>query len=100
MGEMTIPMDTAYSVFVRILPGGEEVEMELPAASTGKMIKESLLAHGELNIPRVDPEGSAYTFRLISKLSGKEITDDKTLYEAGVSNGDTLLLKPDLVAGY
>ncbi len=99
MKDQTIPIDTEYSVVVRILPQGEEVELELPAASTGKTIKDSLLDHPELNIPKTDPEGNRYHFKLISKSAGKEISDDKTLYECGVNNGDTLLMTPTLVAG-
>jgi len=99
MSDETLPAGTEYSVIVRILPRGEEVDMELPATSTGKVIKESLLDHEELHIPKYDEEGSQYSYKLVSKGSGKEISDAVTLYEAGVKDGDTLLLMPTIIAG-
>ncbi len=99
MSDVTLPADTEYSVIVRILPKGEEVDMELPATSTGKVIKESLLDHPDLDIPKVDDEGNLYSYKLVSKGSGKEIKDALTLYEAGVKSDDTLLLMPTIIAG-
>lgn len=99
MQDITLNLDQDYMVMVRLLPSGEEVELELPAASNGKAIKESLLEHEELNIPKMDHEGNRYNYKLISKGSGKEVTDDRSLFECGVASGDTLLLSPTLVAG-
>ena len=99
MGEMTVPMDLEYKVTVRILPSGDEFEMELPADSTGKIIKQELLSHPELDIPRFDNEGNKHSFKLVAKQAGREIGDDQTIYECGVNNGETLLLKPGIVAG-
>jgi uncharacterized ubiquitin-like protein YukD len=97
----TMPIDSSesYKVVVRILPAGEEVDMELPATTTGKLIKDSLLGHPDLNIPKFDPEGGPITYQLTSKNAGTQITDNKTLHECGVNNGDTLMLSPILKAG-
>lgn len=100
MGDFTLSAEATYNVIVRILPSGKEVELELPATSTGKIIKDSLLDHSELAIPRIDPEGNRITYKLSSKRMGKEVADDKTLYEAGISDGDTLLMAPIIVAGH
>ena len=92
-------MHSTYKVIVRLLPSGEEIDMELPASSTGLVIKETLLNHPELNIPKEDATGQRYTYQLVSKSSGQEITADKTLFECGVNDGDKLVLNPKLVAG-
>lgn len=86
------------SVIVRILPAGDELDVELPLYSTSKEIIEELLNAG-LGIERSDSQGNPHIFQLISKENGRELLSDKTLYDCGVKPGQTLLLTPKLVAG-
>ena len=53
------------AIIVRVMPSGDELEVELPIYSTGKEIKEELLS-AEV-APRVDPEGNPYVYDLIFK---------------------------------
>lgn len=89
-----------YKVFVKIMPEGNEAELELPSEATGAMIIESLISDPDFDIQRVNPiDNRPYVYTLRSKGLGKEISKSKTLYEAGVQSGDTLILSPELVAG-
>ncbi len=84
-------------IVVRVMPSGDELEVELPIYSTGKEIKEELLA-AEV-APRVDPEGNPYVYDLIFKRKNVSIGDTKTLFDLQIQEGDTLYLAPRLVPG-
>ena len=99
MGHRTLEPGQEYGVIVRVLPSGEELELDLPAEATGKEIIESLLEFDEINTPTHDPEGNQIVYKLVSKNSGKEVKEDLSLFEVGVNNGDTLILSPTLIAG-
>lgn len=88
---------SVITVIIRLLPGGDELDVELPLFSTGKEIVEELL-NADL-VPRTDPQGNPYTYKLVSKDSSLEIVPEKTLFDLGVKDGNTLLLTPQLVAG-
>lgn len=79
------------------MPGGEELDVELPDLTTGKEIKEELLQAGIA--PRNSPDGEAYVYELVNKKQNLRIHDDKTLVDLAVNNGDMLLFIPNLVAG-
>ncbi|MEL7120631.1 MAG: EsaB/YukD family protein [Bacteroidota bacterium] len=85
------------SITVRIMPTGDEVEVELPLSTTGGEIIESLLDANYA--PKTDPEGGPITYELISKMSNSKIGNDKTLQDVRVRAGETLYLTPKLVAG-
>lgn len=88
---------SVITVIIRLLPRGDELDVELPLFSTGKEIVEELL-NADL-VPRTDPQGNPYTYKLIHKDSSLEIVQEKTLFDLGVKDGNTLLLTPQLVAG-
>lgn len=85
------------NIIVRVMPKGDELEVELPLFSTGKEIIQELIGAGAA--PRTDPEGNPYVYELISKMSNAKIGEEKTLYDVGVKNGEILYLAPKLVAG-
>ena len=89
--------DEILDLIVRVQPGGEEFDVELPAYSTGKEIIDELL-DAEL-APRLDPENQPYIYELISKQLGTKIGDNKTLHSLNVKSGDTLIISPKLNAG-
>ncbi len=93
MGQPTI-----YNVTIRIMPKGQELELELPSDSTGAEIINELLNHPDLNFDKKDPEGNRYTWQLYSKSAAKSIPDNKTLWDCGVNDGDTILMSPVIVA--
>lgn len=84
------------SVTVRIMPKGEELEVELQLAMSGREIINEILEHGAA--PRTDSEGNPYSYELISKRTNTKI-EDQSLYDCGVQYGEILYLTPKLVAG-
>lgn len=91
-------MADVIKVIVRLLPSGDELDVELPLYSTGKEIVDELLNAG-LGVERNDPQGNPYMYKLVLKDTGMEIVPEKTLYDLNVREGQTLLLTPKLVAG-
>ena len=85
------------SVIIRLMPSGDELDVELPLYSTGREIIEEL-KNGNL-VPPNDPQGNPYTYKLVSKESGMEVVPEKSLFNLGVQDGNTLLLMPTIVAG-
>lgn len=90
-------MADILNVVVRVMPSGEEHEVELPRFTTGKEIREALLSEGVA--PRVDAEGNHFTYNLVSKQSNVSIDDAKTLHDLGINDGDTILFIPKIIAG-
>jgi uncharacterized ubiquitin-like protein YukD len=85
------------NVVIRLIPSGDELDVELPLFTTGKEIVDELLDADAA--PRTDYQGNPYVYRLVSKATGKEVSPEKSLMDIGVREGDTLLLTPQLVAG-
>lgn len=90
-------MSNEISITIRLVHSGDELEVELPLYSTGKEIVEELLK-GDI-IPKTDPEGNPYVYKLVAKRSGVEVIPEKNLGDLGIQAGDTLLLTPKLIAG-
>ena len=85
------------NVIVRIMPRGDEVEVELSPYSTGKEIITAMLDN---NIaPKIDPEGNQYTYDLIHKRTQQKISDNRTLFDVGVKDGEVIYLAPIITAG-
>lgn len=85
------------NLIIRLMPNGEELDVELSKFSTGKEITEELL--GASVVPRTSPEGEPYVYELISKARNIKVEDSKCLVDLGISDGDTLFFVPKLVAG-
>jgi len=96
---MSYTETTEIRVMIRLLPSGDDVEIELPLYSTGGEIVEALLEDSELNLPKNDPEGNPYVYKLFSKARNVEISPEKSLFDVGVREDEILLLMPKLVAG-
>ena len=89
-------MDT-INLIVRVMPNGDELDVELPVLSTGKEIVEELL---NANVaPRQDTNGNPYIYELISKVSNVKIEEHKTLYDIGINDNEIIYFVPKLVAG-
>ena len=81
-----------YKINVKILPSRLRLEMELPSIATGIMVIECLLQNKKLNLPKLDERGSLLRYMLVSEGIGWGIDESKTIYEAGIRDGDTLIL--------
>ena len=90
-------MSDYLKIVVRIMPGGEQLDVELPRFSTGAEILKGLLDEGAA--PRQTREGEPLIYELISKTANVRIEEQKTLHDLGIGDGETILLVPDLVAG-
>ena len=90
-------MSNEISITIRLVHSGDELEVELPLYSTGKEIIDELIK-GDI-VPKTDPEGNPYVYKLVAKRSGTEIIPEKTLEDLGIKSDDTLLLTPKLIAG-
>ena len=52
-----------------------------------------------MNLPLVNVSGQPISYKLHHKNSGRQLTDYETLRNAGVSDGDTLRIQPEITAG-
>jgi hypothetical protein len=50
-------------------------------------------------MPLTSPDGAAMSYKFHHKESQKQLNDSSTLLESNVSNGDTLRLIPEIIAG-
>lgn len=85
-------------VVFRVSTSGLEADITLPTKITGQQLIQRVLKDQSMKIPKHDPQGNAYSFDLNHKEKGQKI-NTLTLAQAGVKNGDTLILLPVIVAG-
>lgn len=52
-----------------------------------------------MSMPTTGPDGQPLSYKFHHKASGKQLTDQQTLAEAGVAEGDVLRLQPEITAG-
>jgi hypothetical protein len=52
-----------------------------------------------MSLPRVGPDGQLLSYKFHHKQSGRQVNDNETLAEAGVSDGDVVRLVPEITAG-
>ena len=90
-------MSDVINIVIRLMPSGDELDVELPVYATGKDITTELLSQDVA--PQQDPEGNPYVYEIISKASNVKIDESRSLYDAGIREGETLYFVPKLVAG-
>ena len=90
-------MSDTLEIVIRVMPGGESVDVELSRYSTGQEILMGLLDGGVA--PREAQTGEPLSYELISKANNIRIESHKTLHDLGIRNGDTILLVPELTPG-
>lgn len=90
-------MANMINLVIRVMPSGDELDVELPVFSTGREIVQELL---DANVaPRTDSDGNPQVYELVSKASNVKIEDNKTLHDLQVRDGEILYFIPKLVAG-
>jgi uncharacterized ubiquitin-like protein YukD len=52
-----------------------------------------------MSLPTTGPDGQPLSYKFHHKQSGKQLSDEQTLSEAGVKDGDVLRLQPEITAG-
>ena len=53
----------------------------------------------KMNLPATSPDGQPMSYSLDHKEGGRRLIESQTLVEAGVQNGDHLIVYPEVVAG-
>ena len=53
----------------------------------------------KMNLPATSPDGQPMSYSLDHKEGGRRLLESHTLLEAGVQNGDHLIVYPEVVAG-
>lgn len=77
--------------------GNKEQEAVLPDDAPVKKIMEALLP--KMKMPLTGPDGDPLSYKFHHKVSGKQLTENQTLADAGVKDGDVLRLYPEITAG-
>ena len=77
--------------------GNKEQQAALPDDAPVRRIIAKLVQM--MNLPVNGPDGQPMSYKFIHKASGKQLTDDQTLSEAEINEGDVLRLQPEITAG-
>lgn len=77
--------------------GNKEKEATLPDDAAVKRIIVKLVQM--MNLPTTGPDGAPMSYKFHHKASGMQLTDEQTLAEAHVKDGDVLRLQPEITAG-
>jgi WXG100 protein secretion system (Wss), protein YukD len=77
--------------------GAQRNEVSVPGEAAAVKIIAALV--NSLNLPLSGPDGSPMSYKFHHVESARQIKDDMTLVAAGVNDGDTLRLIPEIVAG-
>ncbi len=77
--------------------GNKQQEAVLPDDAPVKRIIEALLP--KMKMPVTGPDGEPISYKFHHKASGKQLTENQSLAEAGVKDGDVLRLYPEITAG-
>jgi len=85
------------NVFIVDTTGNKEQQASLPDDVPVNRILVKLAEKMEL--PMTGPDGNPISYKFINKASGKQLTDEQTLEEAGVAEDDVLRLQPEITAG-
>ena len=75
----------------------KRVPVELPDnAPSNKLIT---VLVDKLKLPKNGPDGAPLSYKFHHKNSGKQVQDGLSLSAAGIQDGDTLRLQPEITAG-
>lgn len=85
------------NVYIVDTTGNKEQQASLPDDVAVNRILVKLAEKMEL--PITGPDGNPISYKFIHKASGKQLTDEQTLEEAGVQDEDVLRLQPEITAG-
>lgn len=89
MGKVTVTIMDAT--------GSKEQKASLPDDAAVNRIIAKLVQL--MSLPTTGPDGQPLSYKFHHKQSGKQLTDEQTLADAGVKDGDVLRLQPEITAG-
>lgn len=85
------------NVMIVDVTGNKEQQASLPDDASVRRIIGKLIQL--MNLPATGPDGQPMSYKFIHKASGKQLSDEQTLAEANVKDGDLLRLQPEITAG-
>lgn len=88
---------TEIDVFVTDATGARRNEVQVPNDAACARIIAKLVE--VLNLPLVAPDGQPMSYKFHHLESSRQLRDDMTLEQAGVTSGSTLRLVPEITAG-
>ena len=77
--------------------GAKSVEAVIADSVTVKRILPSIIT--KMNLPVMGPAGQPMSYSLDHKEGGRRLHEDQTLPQAGVADGNHLIVYPEIVAG-
>ena len=77
--------------------GSKSVEAVVSDTVTVNRILPSIIT--KMSLPMVGPDGQPMSYSLDHKEGGRRLHESETLVQASVSNGDHLIIYPEIVAG-
>lgn len=88
---------STIDVVIMDATGSKEQDATVPADAQSIRLIAKLVEL--MNLPLTGPDGQPLSYKFHHKASGRQLRDDETLGAAGVSEGDTLRLVPEITAG-
>jgi uncharacterized ubiquitin-like protein YukD len=85
------------NVVIMDTTGSKEQKASLPDDAPVRRIIAKLVQM--MALPATGPDGQPLSYKFHHKASGKQLTDEQTLSEAEVKDGDVLRLQPEITAG-
>ncbi|NPV46317.1 MAG: hypothetical protein HPY69_05140 [Armatimonadetes bacterium] len=85
------------NVVIMDTTGSKEQKASLPDDAPVRRIIAKLVQM--MSLPTTGPDGQPLSYKFHHKASGKQLTDEQTLADAGVQEGDVLRLQPEITAG-
>ena len=77
--------------------GAKSVQAVIAPHMTVKRILDNVIT--KMNLPVTGPDGMPLSYCLDHKEGGRRLLETQTLREAGVRDGDHLIVYPDVIAG-
>jgi hypothetical protein len=84
-------------ITVMDVSGSQRQEVTVPGNASALKIIAALV--NQMNLPVNSPDNTPMSYKFRHEETGRQLKDEVTLDEAGVNNGDTLRLVPEIVAG-
>ncbi len=82
------------NIIVRIMPSGEELDIELPADTTVAELIEGILDNGVAD--RTDARGAPIQYDLFKLDNGGKLPEEKTMLDLAVKEGAVIIMAPRL----
>ncbi len=87
----------SVNVTVMDVTGSRRQEASLPGDVPVRRVLAALVER--MGLPTTGPDGGPISYRFHHRDSGRQLSDVETLAAAGVVDGHTLRLQPEIVAG-